>query len=503
MNKIFESIKLGRPKMSAFDLSHDRKMSLDMGKLYPCFHEEVLPSDQFSVKSDLMIKFAPMIAPVMHNMDAYVHFFFVPNRIIWNQWEEFITGGKEGTSVVALPKVDCYSATTDYGTLADYFGIPKLTPASAVKINALPFRAYTEIYNEYYRDQNLSDPIDYTQASWGTGTGWSTIYNRAWEKDYFTSALPWAQRGPEVTAPVELDNAYKSVSEVLLSTGVAPQATAGDNLRSDSSGNLEVETSGGWAQARIENLEGTNGIDVDIRELRRTARLQEFFEKAARAGSRYKEQLMAYFGANNGDDRLDRPEYLGGGKQPVIISEVLNTSDTATAPQGNMSGHGLSVGSSASFKKTFTEHGHVIGMLSVIPKTCYFQGVDKRFTREDRFDYPFPEFANLGEQEVKNHELYQPPTDTALDTATFGYQQRYAEMKYKTSTVHGDFKDTLKFWTEAREFSTAPALNEDFVKCTPSERIFAVQGSDDSLYCHMYHSFKARRPLPYFSDPKL
>ena len=502
MNRIFEKVRMKKPRMSAFDLSHDKKMSLKMGALYPCFHEEVLPGDQFSVRSDMMIKLAPMVAPVMHNIDAYIHYFFVPNRIVWDQWEEFITGGEEGTSVVSVPTVDYGPTASSIGKLGDYFGLPPITAATALKLNALPFRAYTEIWNEYYRDQNLTDPIDYTSASWA-GTGWRDLLVRCWEKDYFTSALPWAQRGPEVTIPMDINGATELTRED--GTG---WITGSGSLRADPAGgsttskNLQVNDSvDGWVDARLDNA--NSNIELDIRELRRTARLQEFFEKAARIGSRYKEQIMGYFGQDVGDARLDRPEYLGGGKQPVVISEVLNTSATATEPQGNMAGHGLSVGSSAKFKQQFREHGHVIGILSVIPRTAYWQGIDRRFTRDDRFDYFWPEFANLGEQEVKNHELYQPPAATSIDEGTFGYQQRYAEYKHKQSSVHGDFKDSLKFWQMGREFSSAPALNETFVTSDPTDRIFAVQDGTDTLYAHVYHDFKARRPIPYFSDPKL
>lgn len=228
MNRIFENVRMKQPKMSAFDLSHDRKMSFNMGKLYPCFYEEVLPGDEFKVKSDALIKLAPMVAPIMHNIDAYIHYFFVPNRILWDQWEEFITGGEEGSAVVTTPKVEYKSTTGGVGSLADYFGVPTRTNGDTIGLNALPFKAYVEIYNEYYRDQNLTDRIDHDAASW-YDTDWSNILTRAWEKDYFTSALPWAQRGPQVEIPTQFE--YKDRSDVVSTDNV--NLGANNSLQTD------------------------------------------------------------------------------------------------------------------------------------------------------------------------------------------------------------------------------------------------------------------------------
>jgi len=507
MPKIFEKVRMNRPKMSAFDLSHEKKLSLKMGGLYPVFHEEILPGDQFSVNSEVLMRMAPMIAPIMHKVDVYMHYFYVPNRIIWNQWEEFITGGKLGDQVISVPTVSWGNVACQKGLLPDYFGLPTYASRNTFdSLNALPFRAYVEIFNEYYRDQNLSDPIDYTSGSWSQDTAgterWFNVLQRAWEKDYFTSALPFAQRGPEVLAPIagSFSPQYDQPSTVEDAAG-NPQD---GSLSSALDGKL-TSFGGGGTQMKLKNLtdpQTVDGVEMDIRELRRSARLQEFFEKAARAGSRYTEQLMAYFGVRSSDARLQRPEYLGGGKQPLVVSEVLNTSATATEAQGNMAGHGITVGGSNSFKRSFEEHGHVIGILSVLPRTSYQQGVHRYFTRDDRFDYYFPEFANIGEQEVLNHELYQE-NNANLDNGTFGYQQRYAEYKYKNGTVHGDFRESLDFWHMGRIFSSAPALNEDFVSSDPTDRIYAVQDGSDYLYCHLHHSVKARRPMPYFSDPKL
>lgn len=494
MPKIFDNVRFSRPRMSAFDLSHEKKLSLKMGNLYPMFHEEIIPGDQFSVKSEVLMRMAPMIAPIMHKVDVYVHYFFVPNRIIWNQWEEFITGGKLGDQVISLPTVNLVGDNAAKGKLGDYFGLP-VGLTQTTPINSLPFRAYVEIWNEYYRDQNLTDPIDYTSGSWGTSTGpWADILPRAWEKDYFTSALPFTQRGPEVSAPLQDNNqntVIRDTSGNLHDTAesFSVDPVNGSIIRGDVSGD-EL------------NVDNSTALELQIRELRRVTRLQEFFEKAARAGSRYKEQLLAYFGVNSSDARLQRPEYLGGGRQPLVVSEVLNTSATTNEPQGNMAGHGITVGGSNTFKRVFEEHGHVVGLMSVIPRTSYQQGIHRYFTRDDRFDYYFPEFANIGEQAVHNYEIFQP-TGSALDEGVFGYQDRYSEYKFKSGSVHGDFRDTLDFWHMGRKFASAPVLNETFVQSDPTDRIYAVQDGSDYLYCHVYNSVKARRPIPYFSDPRL
>ncbi|AXL14957.1 major capsid protein [Microviridae sp.] len=496
MKKIFEQASFKKPQMSGFNLSHDKKLSLKFGKLYPVYLDEVLPSDDFSVNSEILMRMAPMVAPMMHEVNVYMHYFYVPNRIIWDQFEEFITGGKNGDSVITPPQFTLDNATkAALGTTSDYFGLPTGDyTTQPLDVNALPFRAYAEIWNEYYRDQNLTDPIDITSAF-----NYWELLDRCWEKDYFTSALPWSQRGPDVSVPIagQFSPQYKAVDQLDPGTGGASR-----NLQNTFSGNMFD----GVNNVSIENLEdpqSVDGVETLVTELRRSVRLQEFFEKAAKAGSRYKEQLLAYFGVRSSDSRLDRPEYLGGGMQPIRVSEVLNTSATASQPQGDMSGHGITVGGKNAFRRKFEEHGFVIGIMSVLPKTAYQQGVNRLWSRDDRFDYYFPDFAHIGEQEVLYKELYYNPAGNDTPDETFGYQQRYAEYKYKNSTVHGDFRDTLDFWHMSRKFDSQPALNENFVSADPTDRIFAVQDDTDYLWAHIYHSVKARRPMPFFADPRL
>ncbi|AXH73645.1 MAG: major capsid protein [Microviridae sp.] len=498
---IFNQSQRTRVKKNKFDLSHDKKMSLQMGKLIPIMLQEVLPGDSFRVKTEIMLRLAPMIAPIMHRVNVYTHYFFVPNRIIWDNWEEFITGGQDGTSAPVHPYL-LYNSGNQFakGTLGDYLGIPEADPIAGVfqKVNALPFRAYQTIYNEYYRDQTLEDPINFSK-----GDGDSMLYPelwamryKAWEKDYFTSALPWAQRGPEVTIPGTTINRVHKLDGTILN----PPET----IHTDVDATIRGVTTG-------TELEMTDSAGNSINELRKAVRLQEWLEKNARGGARYIEQLLSHFGTAPKDERLQRPEYLGGGKQPVVISEVLNTAGSSTIeldPVGEMAGHGISVGSTNGFSRSFSEHGYIIGIMSVIPRSAYMQGIPKVFLKDDKFDYAWPEFAQIGEQPILNKELYYDGStnDPAIVDATFGYTPRYAEYKFQLSTVHGDFKTNLDYWHMARKFSVAPALTKDFVMVDPDEtkRIFAVTDpASDDIYAQVYHSVDAVRPLPYFGTPAI
>jgi len=509
---IFNQIQIKKPKSNLFDLSHERKLSFNMGELVPIMLEEIVPGDNFKVSSEIFIRLAPMLAPIMHRVNVYTHYFFVPNRIVWDDWKSFITGGEDGTDTHVFPRLTISeSRKTDFnkGKLSDYFGIPITDGATiatdAQYISALPYRAYAEIWNEYYRDQTLQEKIEYSKAS---GLLDATeqlklinIQTRAWEKDYFTSALPWPQRGADVTLPVQFN--YKDSSEVFQAGG---GAASGALTASTPTNDLLAD----GVNARIENLE-ENATSVTINELRNATRLQEWLEKNARAGSRYIEQILSHFGVKSSDARLQRPEYLGGGKNPVVISEVLNQAgegptgtQASLAPVGEMYGHGVSVGKNNAFRKSFEEHGYIIGIMSVLPRTTYQQGIERLWSKTDKLDYYWPEFAHLGEQEILNKELYLNWDSISDGNNTFGYTPRYAEYKYKQSTVHGDFRDNLKYWHMGRTFDDAPALNEDFIKSDPTHDIFAVTDPTiDKLYCQVYNKVKAIRPMPYYGTPYL
>ena len=365
------------------------------------------------------------------------------------------------------------------------------------RINALPFAAYQAIYNEYYRDQNLVSEVDYKLVDGANGFNADLIVmrQRAWEHDYYTAALPFAQKGAAVDIPLG------SVESAPVKLGIGPGGTtaevdiditgigiAGVNIpRSTDSGNLLVE--------------GQNVEPTSINDLRRAFRLQEWLEKNARGGTRYIENILTHFGVRSSDKRLQRPEYITGVKSPVIISEVLNTTGAdGGLPQGNMAGHGISVSSGNYGSYNVEEHGYIIGIMSVMPKTAYQQGIPKTYLKNDPLDYFWPSFANIGEQPVQVQELY---AYTANAENTFGYTPRYAEYKYNPSRVAGDFRTTLDFWHLGRIFATEPTLSQEFIECTPEdvERIFAVQDDTDNLYCHVYNKIKAVRPMPKFGTP--
>lgn len=504
MNPLFQSIQIRKPGKNRFDLSHEKKLSCNMGELVPVLLQEIVPGDKFRVNTELLVRFAPMKAPMMHRVNVFTHFFFVPTRLLYADWEKFITGGVTGTESPAFPLMEISEASKALfaqGTLADYLGIPS-PPAAVVTnplyVSALPFRGYQLIYNEYYRDQTLHTPVALTKDGVVAGAerdAITTLRKRCVTKDYFSSALPWAQRGGEVMLPTESVITYKDPAVVKFQGLPASGALSGG-----ADGHLDVA---GLGDGTIDNIDSIDE-QITVNELRRAIKLQEWLEKNARAGSRYIEQIFAHFGVKSSDARLQRPEYLGGGKSPVVISEVLQTSKTDVSPQGHMAGHGISVGNTHQFKRFFEEHGYVIGIMSVLPAQSYQQGLPKMFSRTDKFDYYWPEFAKLGEQEVKKKEIYAAYTGANTNEDLFGYQSRYSEYKYNPSTVHGDFKDTLSYWHMGNIYNSCPALNAAFVEANPTHRIFAVEDpSYDKLYVQLYNNVKAIRPMPIFGEPSL
>lgn len=520
--KQFEKIRLQKPKSSVFDLSHEKKLTCNMGELVPILCEETLPGDKFRINTEILLRFQPLISPMMHRVNVYTHFFFVPYRLIWNEWESFITGGEDGKASPIYPTFEGelnyansnYTGVFDEGSLMDHLGVPCHTFIGSAKmqrkLSLLPFRAYQLIYNEYYRDQNLQQPVLFTRSS-GAFTyqddepelkALLKIRMRAWEKDYFTSALPWAQRGDQVLLPLQGTAPVKGTP---LLREEYSHVSAEDILSAKTNGAIIYDNMSG------EHLEIYAGLNADlsqststtITELRRAYALQRWLEKMARGGSRYVEQMLHMFGVKSSDARLQRPEYLGGGKLPVQISEVLQTSrsDENETPQGNMAGHGFTAGVNNGFTRYFEEHGLVIGIMSVMPRTAYMQGIPKMLLKNDRFDYFFPEFAHIGEQEVMTHELYYNPEVNEIDSE-FGYQRRYAEYTVRNDQVAGDMRTTLKHWHMAREFSNMPSLNSAFVTSDPSSRIFAVTDPQwHKLICQLYFDFKAIRPIPKYGEP--
>lgn len=519
---IFKSFPVRKPKGNLFNLTHEKKLSFNMGELIPMYLQDVVPGDRFMVNSEVFLRMAPMLAPIMHRVNVFVHFFFVAKRLLWpadttpatTGWEAFITGGTDGTLEPTFPTDEIEESNKSYftaGKLPDYLGLPVtdgLTITQNLTYSRLPFYAYQMIWNEYYRDPNLTTEINPIA---GSHTVHTVLRNRCWEKDYFTSALPWSQRGGDVNLPIEGEIEFEPEYAAISTTVKNSTSGAMDvgTIKSDGSNLTDVNNAAG----RIENLESSTTYELDnvvltVNDLRQSVKLQQWLENNARGGGRYIEQNLAHFGVMSSDARLQRPEYLGGGKAPVVVSEVLSAAESTNYDVGDMFGHGVSVGRTNSFNKFFEEHGYIMGIVSVMPRTAYQQGVERHWLKTDKFDYYFPEFANLGEQEIFNQELYHDfeGSDDAQDT--FGYQSRYAEYKFKPSSVHGDFKDDLTMWHLGRIFSATPELNTSFVELDHTtagvHRIHVVTGTGyDKIYGQIINNVKAWRPMPKFGIPRL
>lgn len=514
MSLLFDKIQVKRPNRNVLDLSHDVKLTLNMGNLVPIMCMETIPGDKFNISCESLLRFSPLVSPVMHRMDVTMHYYFVPNRILWDGWEKFITGDP---AAPAFPTLQFAGDYPESYPLMDYLGIPSGSDLVDEVVSALPFAAYQCIYNEYYRDQNLIAEVDYKLLNGDNAANQAALLalrRRAWEHDYFTSALPFAQRGAAVDIPLG-DVRLKDPWGIDMATGLSRDPHfqgVGGNMpvgpelnQSLNGGEVNVTVVGSPTDKLAYDPDGTLGVEpTTITSLRRAFKLQEWLELAARAGSRYAEQIKAFFDVNSSDKRLQRPEYITGVKSPVVISEVLNTTGTTEAPQGNMAGHAISVTSGQYGNYFCEEHGYIIGIMSVMPKTAYQQGIPKHFLKKDNpYQYFFPQFQHIGEQEIQNRELY---AFTADGDETFGYIPRYTEYKFEPNRVAGDFRDSLDFWHLGRKFSSAPALNQAFIECTPAatSRIFAVEDPDqDKLYCQVYNKVKAVRPVALYGNPSM
>jgi len=514
---LFNSVQMFKPKKNVFDLSHDFKFSGDMGNLIPILVNECVPGDNYTISCEAMVRFAPMLAPIMHRVDVSMHYFFVPNRIVWPGWQDFVVSPTD--NVPPYPFISFDGNPSDqYAKFLNYMGIPLRQSGAGVStdINALPFAAYQCVYNEYYRDQNLVPSVAFQLENGSNNankTSLLTMRKRAWEHDYFTASLPFAQKGNAVDIPIGQIEGDARIKLNENTVGVRNQIQVAFNGGDQVWYNVERGTPipgsvGGPLYASTDGLEVQPGT---INDLRRAMRLQEWLEKNARGGTRYVENILMHFGVRSSDARLQRPEYITGIKSPVVISEVLNTSGSfepgdpdvpASNPQGYMAGHGIGVTSGKYGKYFCEEHGYIIGIMSVMPKTAYQQGIPRTFLKKDNLDYYWPSFANIGEQEVQKQELYAY-TNNAEDT--FGYVPRYAEYKYQPSRVAGEFTSSLDYWHLGRIFANEPSLNQEFIECDPAatKRIFAVEEGADSLYCHVYNKIKAVRPMPKFGTPML
>ena len=490
-SKVFKRVGSLMPGRSVFDLSYDKKMTADMGYLYPIMCDEVVPGDKFEIGNEIVIRFQPLVAPVLHEINAYVHYYFVPYRLLDDTWEDFITGGVDGDSVAVLPRWD----PTDYavGSLWDYMGFPAgIKPTGRLPLD-YPRRAYNLIYNEFYRDETLVDEVALNSE---------TIKKRAWEKDYFTSALPWQQRGTAPALPISGSSAAIWDADDFVISAVSNVA----GFPTAASAKMQTNNAGAIANAIA--FFNNNVVDLseattfNVADLRLAFQIQKWMERNARAGVRYVEFLGAHFGVHPRDERLQRPEYLGGSKNPVIISEVLQTSSTDTeSPQGNLAGHGISVGQTFCASYFAQEFGLIMGIMSVMPKPAYQQGIDRQWLRQTRYDFYFPEFANLSEQAIERVELYASAVE-AENKTIFGYQGRYDEMRVKRNMVCSLMRTDFNYWHMGRIFSSAPALNETFINCDATKRIFAVP-SEPGLIIDVGNRIRAIRPMPIQSEPGL
>lgn len=486
-------------KRSKFSLSHYKLLSCRMGELIPCALTEVLPGDTVQQATSALVRCSPLLAPVMHPVHIRIHHWYVPHRLVWEDWEDFITGGPDGMDASVFPTIAFGDGLPDVGTLADYLGVPP-DVAGSKSVSALPFRGYALIWNEWYRDQDLQTELAISLASGVDATTSTALQNVDWEKDYFTTARPWEQKGPSVTIPLTGD---APVTGIAVNTGV--------NYTSAATGTKDTQganppAGNDWAPhdvaLMVQGIEATKTPQifadlsavsgVTVNALREALALQRFEEARARYGSRYVEYLR-YLGVRSSDARLQRPEYLGGGKQTLQFSEVLQSAPVAAnGVVGDMKGHGIGAVRSNRYRRFFEEHGYVFSFLSVKPKTMYVQGLARTWNRRIKEDFFQKELQHIGQQEVLNKELYLAH---ATPDGTFGYQDRYDEYRRSESGVAGEFRtNTLNYWHFARVFASDPALNAAFVSSVPTERTFAA-ATNDTLYVMAMHSIQARRLL--------
>lgn len=513
MDHSFSRVPRAEIQRSTFDRSHGVKTTFDAGWLVPIYVDEALPGDTFNMRMSGFARLATPIKPLMDNLHMETFFFAVPNRLVWNNWVKFMGERDDPDDPIdfTIPVVD-QQAAWDEGSLADYMGVP--TKRTNMQVSALPFRAYRLIWNEWFRDQNLQDskfvPVDDGPMS---QTYTEDMLKRGKRHDYFTSCLPYPQKGDSVELPLGD------------SVPVVPLAGVQPSMKNAAGSQVSSIYAGSGTPVRMEytsNMQGTgvsywnvSGLEADltdagatINQFRQAMQIQRLLERDARGGSRYTEIIRSHFGVVSPDARLQRPEYLGGGYSPVLISPVAQTSQDPTqdTPQGNLAGIGTASFSGHGFVKSFTEHCILIGLVCVRADLTYQQGLDRMWSRSTRYDFYWPALSHLGEQAVLNREIYITQTP-ATDDDVFGYQERYAEYRYKPSRITGAFRSNhsvpLDLWHLSQDFASLPSLGSTFIEENPPiARVIAVPSEPHFIF-DGYFQLRCARPMPVYGVPGL
>lgn len=525
---VFSHADALKPKRSFFKgLSHSKTFTCDMGQIIPTLFLECYPGDTFKLGSEVVVRFMPMVAPILHEVNVIENYFFVPYRLLSDSnfdWDTFITGGKDGDGKLngveqVLPRWDVSSGKHDVGSLWDYFCFPLVKPVSACLPYDFPRRAYNLIYNQYFRDENLMAEVSLANED---------ILYRCWKKDYFTSALVAQQRGQAPALPGDImylgsDGNYHSVymSKMYLDSGLTLPAVsiAANDATYTANGAYQFNGDAGSGTATVKNV-ATGISDVkdaqakivytgaDVSDMRLSFQIQKWMERNNRGGYRYTEVIRSHFGTAPADERMQRAEYIGGVIAPIIVSEVLQTGSTdATSPQGNMAGHGISANAQYIGKYRVKEHGCIIGVMSIMPKPMYMsQGVERQFLRRSRFDFYWPEFANLSEQAIENVELFAQGTND--DFGIFGFQGRFNELRWQGDKVCGLMRldqsnGGFAFWHLGRLFANAPQLNGAFMKADQIRKDFLAAPSQPACVVSYGNVVHAVRPIPKMPVPGL
>nr|WNN13472.1 MAG: major capsid protein [Microviridae sp.] len=512
---VFSQVPKAEIPRSKFNRSHGYKTTFDSGYLVPIFVDEVLPGDTYNLRPTLFSRLATLIAPVMDNLYLDTFFFFVPERLVFENFQRMCgeQDNPDDSTDFIFPTIKAPSGGFPVGSLADYFGIP--TGVDNLEVRAEPFRCYNLIFNEWFRDENLQDSVPFTKADNDSETNYKLL-RRCKRHDYFTSALPWPQKGPGVELP------FGGTANLTLSDptfGPKSSIPAGSFLVDSSSSSSSDPADGTFkyypSNSKNDTLyhtfstlkaDLTSATAVTINQFREAFQVQKWYERAARGGTRYTEILRSFFGVISPDARLQRPEYLGGGSQMIDINVVPQTSASdSVTPQANLAAFATAHSNGGGFTKSFTEHGWIIGLCNVRADLTYQQGLNRMWSRSTKFDMYWPVFAHLGEQEILNKEIYaQGNTD---DDKVFGYQERYAEYRYRPNVITGKLRSTfaqpLDSWHLAQKFDTLPVLNEEFIQDKPPvDRVIAVQ-NEPQFILDCWFNLTCVRPMPLYGVPGL